>query len=72
MISMKFTLGGRLLRWLNSGEQSDTHFDGLLTMTAGDGYYLYFEQGNLMWIEVYSLGDTRFPFDPANYLPEQE
>lgn len=56
---------GRLLRWQNNGELKDTDFDGMLTLSASDGYYLYFEQGTLAWIEVYSQGDKCWPFEPA-------
>jgi len=61
---------GRLLRWMGDGTRTDTCFNGMLTLSAGDGYHLYFELGTVKWIEIYSLGNTRFPFDPANALPE--
>lgn len=61
---------GRLLRWMEDGTRTDTCFDGMLTLSADDGYHLYFESGTVKWIEIYSLGNTRFPFDPANALPE--
>ncbi|HBQ3453982.1 TPA: hypothetical protein RST33_004338 [Klebsiella pneumoniae] len=38
------------------------NFDGMLTLSAGDGYHLHFEQGTLKWIEVYSRGDKRWPY----------
>ena len=60
---------GRLLRWLGDGTRTDTCFDGMLTLSADDGYHLYFENGTVKWIEIYSRGNTRFPFDPAKALP---
>lgn len=53
---------GRLLRWQDHGKLRDMNFDGMLTLSAGDGYHLHFEQGTLKWIEVYSRGDKRWPF----------
>ncbi|MGG5964031.1 hypothetical protein ACQSED_20630 [Salmonella enterica] len=35
-------------------------------------YHLHFMQGKLQWIEVYSQGDKRWPFDPERYLADQE
>lgn len=61
---------GRLLRRQKDGGLKDTGFDGMLTLSAGDGYYLYFEQGTLAWIEVYSQGDKRWPFDPARFTAD--
>jgi len=63
---------GRLLRWQNKGGLKDTEFDGVLTLSAGDGYHLYFERGTLAWIEVYSQGEKRWPFEPARYMTEQD
>ncbi|HHG1632899.1 TPA: hypothetical protein ACPUPC_005007 [Klebsiella pneumoniae] len=34
----------------------------MTTLSASDGCRLYFEQGTLVWIEVYSQGDKRWPF----------
>ncbi|EFU8472403.1 TPA: hypothetical protein NVL56_004343 [Enterobacter hormaechei subsp. xiangfangensis] len=68
--SYEISAQGRLLRWLEDGTRIDTCFDGMLTLSADDGYHLYFEHGTVKWIEIYSLGNTRFPFDPANALPE--
>lgn len=62
---------GRLLRWQDNGELKDTDFDGMLTLSADDGYHLHFEQGTLRWIEVYSLDDKCWPFDPKRFLAEQ-
>ncbi|MFK3915298.1 hypothetical protein ACI2JI_25005 [Enterobacter cancerogenus] len=39
-------------------------------MTASDGYHLHFVQGKLSWIEVYSLGDKRWSFEPERYLAD--
>ncbi|HDT0661711.1 TPA: hypothetical protein QIB60_004397 [Enterobacter cloacae subsp. dissolvens] len=61
---------GRLLRWQKNDELKDTEYNGMLTLSANDGYHLYFEAGVLKWVEIYSLGNTRFPFVPANVLPE--
>ncbi|EAB1660097.1 hypothetical protein HBZ99_005183 [Salmonella enterica subsp. enterica] len=61
----------RLLRWQDNGELKDTLFDGMLTVTANGGYHLHFMQGKLQWIEVYSQGDKRWPFDPERYLADQ-
>lgn len=44
----------------------------MLTLSAGDGYHLYFERGTLAWIEVYSQGEKRWPFEPARYMTEQD
>jgi hypothetical protein len=63
---------GRLLRWQKNGELKDTEYDGMLTLSASDGYHLYFEQGALAWIEVYSQGDKRWPFEPASFMADQD
>ncbi|SVU02304.1 Uncharacterised protein [Klebsiella pneumoniae] len=34
----------------------------MTTLSASDGCRLDFEQGTLVWIEVYSQGDKRWPF----------
>lgn len=62
--------GGRLMRQHENCEWVDTGFDGVLTMTASDGYHLHFVQGKLSWIEVYSLGDKRWSFEPERYLAD--
>lgn len=61
---------GRLLRWQKNGELKDTEYNGMLTLSASDGYHLYFEQGTLAWIEVYSQGDRRWPFEPDRFMPD--
>ncbi|EPZ8357854.1 hypothetical protein ACXWYY_003395 [Enterobacter hormaechei] len=61
---------GRLLRWMEDGTRTDTCFDGVLTLSAGNGYHLCFEQGTVKWIVVYSKGDKRWPFEPERCLPE--
>ena len=61
---------GRLLRWMGDGTRTDTCFDGMLTLSAGDGYHLYFEHGTLAWIEVYSQGDRRWPFEPGRFMTD--
>ena len=33
---------GRLLRWQKNGELKDTEYNGMLTLSASDGYHLYF------------------------------
>jgi len=63
---------GRLLRWQKNGELKDTEYNGMLTLCASDGYHLYFEQGTLAWIEVYSQGDKRWPFEPARFMAGQD
>lgn len=50
---------------MGDGTRTDTCFDGMLTLSADDGYHLYFEHGTLAWIEVYSQGDRRWPLSPA-------
>ena len=55
---------------MGDGTRTDTCFDGMLTLSAGDGYHLYFEQGTLAWIEVYSQGDKRWPFEPGRFIPD--
>ncbi len=63
---------GRLLKWQSDvGGNADTNFDGSFTMTANEGYRLYFEQGTLTGIEVYSQEDKRWPFEPERYLADQ-
>lgn len=63
---------GRLLKWQSDvGGYADTNFEGAFTMTANEGYRLYFEQGTLAWIEVYSQGDRRWPFEPARFVADQ-
>ena len=52
------------------GTRTDTCFDGMLTLSADDGYHLYFEHGTLAWIEVYSQGDRRWPFEPGRFMPD--
>lgn len=68
--SYEISAEGRLLRWMGDSTRTDTCFDGMLTLSADDGYHLYFEQGTLAWIEVYSQDNKRYPFKPANALPE--
>ena len=63
---------GRLLRWMDDGTRNDICFDGMLTLSAGDGYHLYFEHGTVKWIEVYSRGDKRWPFDPARVMADHD
>lgn len=41
---------------MDDGTRTDICFDGMLTLSAGDGYHLYFEHGTVKWIEVYSRG----------------
>ena len=53
-----------------TGTRTDTCFDGMLTLSADDGYHLYFEHGTLAWIEVYSQGDRRWPFEPGRFMPD--
>ncbi|MBN3263027.1 hypothetical protein [Pectobacterium brasiliense] len=65
------TAEGRLLCWLDQSERKDIGFDGMLTLSAGEGYHLHFTQGTLQWIEVYSQGDKRWPFEPDRFMPEQ-
>ncbi|MDX6917782.1 hypothetical protein R9X49_22050 [Pectobacterium carotovorum] len=67
----EITPEGRLLCWLDQSERKDIDFDGMLTLSAGEGYYLHFTQGTLQWIEVYSQGDQRWPFEPARFMSEQ-
>lgn len=62
--------GGRLLRWMDDGTRIDTCFDGMLTLSAGDDYHLYFEHGTVKWIEVHSRGNKRWPFDPARVMAD--
>jgi hypothetical protein len=62
---------GRLLRWMGDGTRTDTCFDGMLTLSADDGYHLYFEHGTLAWIEVYSQGDRRWPFEPGRFMTDR-
>ncbi|EIV6184791.1 hypothetical protein [Klebsiella aerogenes] len=62
---------GRLLRWMEDGTRTDTCFDGILTLSADDGYHLYFEHGMVKWIEVYSWGEKRWPFDPERVMAER-
>lgn len=62
---------GRLLRWMDDGTRIDICFDGMMTLSDSDGYHLYFEHGTVKWIEVYSLGDNRWPFDPARVITDQ-
>lgn len=63
---------GRLLkRQTGVGGFADTQFDGSFTVTGKAGYRLYFEQGTLAPIEVYSQDDRRWPFEPARYMTEQ-
>lgn len=66
----RFPLEGRLLRWMGDGTRTDTCFDGMLTLSADDGYHLYFEHGTLAWIEVYSQGDRRWPFEPGRFMTD--
>ena len=61
---------GRLLRWMGDGTRTDTCFDGMLTLSADVGYHLYFEHGTLAWIEVYSQGDRRWPFEPGRFMTD--
>lgn len=61
---------GRLLRREDDGLK-DIEFDGVLTLSAGDGYHLCFVQGTLAWIQVHSQGDRRWPFEPARNVTEQ-
>ncbi|WP_158781315.1 hypothetical protein [Pantoea sp. BAV 3049] len=64
---------GRLLKWQSDvGGNADTNSHGSFTMTASDGCHLCFEQGTLKWIEVYSQGDKRWPFDPARFMADQD
>ncbi|MEE9686132.1 MULTISPECIES: hypothetical protein [Enterobacteriaceae] len=67
--SYEISAEGRLLRWMEDNTRNDTCFDEMLTLSADDGYHLYFENGTVKWIEIYSQGNTRFPFDPAKALP---
>ncbi|HHJ2710234.1 TPA: hypothetical protein ACQJG0_004995 [Escherichia coli] len=57
--------------WKGDGEPEDTWFDGMLTLSANDGYHLHFVQGTLKWIEIYSQGDRRWPFEPEHYLADK-
>lgn len=68
--SYEISAEGRLFRWTGDGTRSDTCFDGMLTLSADDGYHLYFEHGTLAWIEVYSQGDKRWPFEPGRFMPD--
>ncbi|HCJ7367796.1 hypothetical protein [Enterobacter cloacae complex sp. 2022EL-00788] len=61
---------GRLLGWQKNDDLKDTEYNGMLTLSASDGYHLYFEQGTLAWIEVYSQGDRRWPFEPDRFMPD--
>lgn len=55
---------GRLLRWMDDGTRTDTCLDGILTLSADDGYHLYFENGTVKWIEIYSQVTPVFPLVP--------
>ncbi|MBJ2078284.1 hypothetical protein [Serratia ureilytica] len=68
----EITSDGRLLRWQDDGERKDVDFEGMLTLSASDGYHLHFELGTLKWIEVYSQGGKRWPFDPACVMTDQD
>ncbi|WP_323612624.1 hypothetical protein [Pectobacterium versatile] len=59
---------GRLLRWLDADELTETGFDGSITVCAQKCYHLYFTRGQLDWIEICYQGDKRWPFDPARLL----
>lgn len=70
--SYQISADGRLLKWQTDvGGFADTGFDGGFTLTGRAGYRLYFEQGTLAWIEVYSQDDRRWPFEAARYMTEQ-
>lgn len=45
--SYEISAEGRLLRWMGDGTRTDTSFNGMLTLSADDGYHLYFEQGTV-------------------------
>jgi hypothetical protein len=61
---------GRLLRWPDDADElNETGFDGCITVCARQCYHLYFNQGQLEWIEGYS-GD-RWPFEPGRFMPDQ-
>jgi hypothetical protein len=45
-----------------SGRFVSAQLPMMTTLSASDGCHLYFEQGTLVWIEVYSQGDKRWPF----------
>ena len=62
---------GRLLRWPDDADElNETGFDGCITVCARQCYHLYFNQGQLEWIEGSSGGD-RWPFEPGRFMPDQ-
>lgn len=61
----------RDLRWPDDGDElTGTGFDGCITVCARQCYHLYFNQGQLEWIEGCSGGD-RWPFEAARFMPDQ-
>ena len=67
----EISLGGRLLCREDDGLK-DTEFDGVLTLSAGDGYHLCFRQGTLAWIQLHSQGDRRWPFEPVRFITDRD
>lgn len=59
---------GRLLRWPeNADELAETGFNWCITVCARQCYHLYLPMDSC---EVCSQDNKRYPFEPANALPE--